>query len=207
MAGRPEEPPEAEAGRLCQVHHIIHDAGGARYKSHAANPPYQPRYHDGPAARQQANAPYLVNYLTTGLRLPVLGASSAPAGQEAGLSVLPLMTAASSPHAHPRGLPTFVIHPVAPTDDDREEPSGGPQGRCPPFWRGAQLLAGRVEAENGVPPGPKTTSARLVARGLARWGRCLISPETAQELKTTANDSSRSNEHQTAQCPGLALQG
>lgn len=57
------------------------------------------------------------------------------------------------------------------------------------------------------PPTPRVLAPRLVARGLARWGRCLISPETAQELKTTANDSSRSNEHQTAQCPGLALQG
>lgn len=137
------------------------------------------------------------------LQLPVLVPLRLQARQ--GLSVLPLMTAAAA-HMPTREPAHLVIHPVAPTDDDREEPSGGPQGRCPPSaWRPAACWSGR--GGEWATPGPKSTSARPVARGLARWGRCLISPETAQELKTTANDSSRSNEHQTAQCPGLELQG
>lgn len=159
-----------------------------------------------PAARQQANAPYLVNHLTTGLRLPVLVPPLAPAGQAGPVSLA--ADDCSQQPTCPPARPAHLRHPPSGTHRRRQgRAQWRPSRKVPAIWRGAQLLAGRVEAENGVAPGPKSTSARLVARGLARWGRCLISPETAQELKTTANDSSRSNEHQTAQCPGLALQG
>lgn len=78
----------------------------------AANCACQRRYLAGPAARQ-ANAPYLK---TSSLRLLVLVASC-PAGQ-AGLSVLPLMTAAGSPHAHPRARPPR--HPPSGTHRRRQ---------------------------------------------------------------------------------------
>lgn len=53
------------------------------------------------------------------------------------------MTAAEA-HMPTREPAHFVIHPVAPTDDDREEPSIGPQGRCPPISveAGAAQLVG-----------------------------------------------------------------
>lgn len=116
------------------------------------------------------------------------------------------MTAAEQPTREPAH---FVIHPGGhPQTATGESPAAAlKEGARPSAWRQGAGQACRVEAENGVRD-PKGTSARLVARGLAGWGRCLISPETAQELKTTANDSSRLEEHQTAQCPGLlVLQG
>lgn len=172
---------------------------------YAANPPCQPRYPAGPAARQQANAPYLLNYLiTNSLRLPVLVPPLRLQARQ-GLSVLPLMTAAAAhmPTREPAPSSSTQWHPQTTTGKSPVEALK--EGARRLAWRPAACWPGR--GGEWATPGPKSTSARLVARGLARWGRCLISPETAQELKTTANDSSRSNEHQTAQCPGLALQG
>lgn len=121
---------------------------------YVANPPYQPRYHAGPAARQQANAPYLLNYLiTNSLRLPVLVPPLRLQARQ-GLSVLPLMTAAA---AHmPTREPAHLRHPPSGTHRRRQgRAQWRPSRKVPAVWRGGQLLAGRVEAENGPPPAPR----------------------------------------------------
>lgn len=126
------------------------------------------------------------------------------------LPVLPLMTAAAHLPAFPPASPPTRHPPSPPTDQTGEGPAvalkeGARHQRGGQGHRGGRGAGGRGQLgppalqhhsttasdRGGEGSRPKSTSARFTTRGLARWGRWLISPETAQELKTTANDSSR----------------
>lgn len=110
-------------------HHTLRDAAEERGTHRTLAIPRPGR---GTAPARLHGSQRTVSWATSP-RLSVLCATGLQA--RAGLSVLPLMTAAAA-HMPTREPAHLVIHPVAPTDADREEPSTRPQGRCPPSaWR------------------------------------------------------------------------
>ena len=134
--------------RLCAVHHIIVDMV-QRERGTWRTPPIS-HVIDVPcwAGCAAANAPHLRTIIlllsqsqgrvprSSHYRYHFISLGGLwPAGQAGPDSLAADDCSSSNPHAHPGARP-LVIHPLAPTDSDREGPRICPQGRCPPTaWR------------------------------------------------------------------------